>query len=193
MKKIFVTNFFLTDSLTSPHNNRPIHINRNANHGPNILKQLPESIAKCISETSSSEQIFNKSIKIYSKALKETGFTDELKYLPNEVQELGNRNRRKRKRKIIWFNPFYSKIVKTSVGKVYLKLLKKHFPTSLILHKIFNKNTVKISYICMENINYVISSHNKIILNPRTTSFGCNCWKKESCPLNGECLTSQLV
>ena len=24
-------------------------------------------------------------------------------------------------------------------------------------------------------------------------SFGCNCWKKESCPLNGECLTSQLV
>ena len=24
-------------------------------------------------------------------------------------------------------------------------------------------------------------------------SFGCNCRKKESCPLNGECLTSQLM
>ena len=79
------------------------------------------------------------------------------------------------------------------MGKVFLKLLKKHFPTSHILHKIFNKNTVKISYSCMENINYIISSHNKVILNPRATSFGCNCRKKESCPLNGECLTSQLV
>ena len=45
----------------------------------------------------------------------------------------------------------------------------------------------------MKSINSVISSHNKNIVNPRTTSFGCNCWKKESCPLNGECLTSQLV
>ena len=154
-------------------NNIHIYINKNLNHPPNILKQLPKSIAKHIPETSSSE--------------------DELKYLQNEVQELGNNNRRKCRRKIIWFNPPYSKNVKTNLGKVFLKLLKKHFPTSHILHKIFNKNTVKISYSCMENINYIISSHNKVILNPRTTSFGCNCRKKESCPLNGECLTSQLV
>ena len=106
-----------------------------------------------ISETSSSEEIFNKSIKIYSKALKESGFTVELKYLPNEVQELGNKNRRKRKRKIIWFNPPYSKNVKTNVGKVFLKLLKKNLRTSHILHKVFNRNTVKISYSCMKNVN----------------------------------------
>ena len=150
-----------------------IYINKNSNHPPNILKQLPKSIAKHIPETSSSE--------------------DELKYLQNEVQELGNNNRRKCRRKIIWFNPPYSKNVKTNLGKVFLKLLKKHFPTSHILHKVFNKNTEKISYSCMKSINSVISSHNKNILNPRTTSFGCNCRKKESCPLNGECLTSQLV
>ena len=47
---------------------------------------------------------------MYSKALKENGFTDELKYLPDVVQELGNNNRRKLKRKIILFNPPYSKI-----------------------------------------------------------------------------------
>ena len=91
------------------------------------------------------------------------------------------------------FNPTYSKNVKTNVGKVFLQLLKKHFPASHILNKIFNKNTVKISYSCTKNINSVISSHNKNILNPRTASFGCNCRKKESCPLSGECLTSQLV
>ena len=79
------------------------------------------------------------------------------------------------------------------MGKVFLKLLKKHFPTSHILHKTFNKSTVNISYSCMKNINSIISSHNKNILNPRTTSFGCNCRKKDSCPLNGECLKSQLV
>ena len=152
-----------------------------------------QSIAKRISETLSNEEIFNKSIKIYSKALKESGFTDELKYLPSEVQELWNKNRRKRRRKIIWFNPPYSKNVKTNVGKVFLKLLKRHFPTSHILLKVFNKSTVKITYGCMKNIKSVNSSHNKSILNSRTTSFWCNCRKKQSCPLNGECLTSQLV
>ena len=45
----------------------------------------------------------------------------------------------------------------------------------------------------MTNINSVISSHIKCILNSKTTSFGCNCWEKESFPLNGECLTSQHV
>ena len=160
---------------------------------PKYFKTTAEIIAKRISETSSSEEIFNKSIKIYSKALKESGFTDELKYLPNEVQQLENNEGRKRKRKIIWFNPPYSKNVKTNVGRVFLKLLKKHFPASHILHKIFNKNTVKSSYSCMKNINSVISYHNKNVLNSSAVSFGCNCRKKESCPLNGECLTSQLV
>ena len=114
---------------------------KNLNHTPNIVKQLPKSIAKGISETLSCEEIFNKSIKIYSKALKESGFMDELKYLPNEVQQLGNSDRRKCKIKIVWFNPTCSKIVKIDLGKVFLKLLKKHFPVSHILHKIFNKNT----------------------------------------------------
>ena len=137
--------------------------------------------------------MFNKSIKIYSKALKESGFTVELKYLPNEVQELRNNNRRKRRRKIIWFNPPYSKNVRTNVGKVFLQLLKKHFSTSHILHRIFNKDIVKNSYSCIKNINSVIPFHSKNILNPRTTLLGCNCREKESCLLNGECLTSQLV
>ena len=69
------------------------------NHPPNILKQLLKSIAKCISETSTGEEIFNKSIKIYSKALKKSGFTDELKYLRNEVQQLENNEGRKPQKK----------------------------------------------------------------------------------------------
>ena len=54
---------------------------------------------------------------------------DEPECLPNEVQEFANENIRKGKRKIIWFNLPYSKKVKTNVGKVFLKSLKRHFPT----------------------------------------------------------------
>ena len=34
------------------------------------------------------------------------------------------------------------------------------------MHKIFNHNTVKTSHCCVRNIESVISSHNKQILNP---------------------------
>ena len=103
--------FDLDKNISKPYRkpiNSPIYIDKNSNQPPNILKQLPKSIAKRISGTLSSEEIFNKSIKIYSKALKESGFTDEIKYSPNEVQELRKKNRRKRKRKIILLNPPYS-------------------------------------------------------------------------------------
>ena len=78
--------FDLDKNIYKPYrksNNSLIYINKNSNHPRNTLKQLPKSIANSISETSSSEEIFNKSSKIYSKAPKESGFTDELDYLPN--------------------------------------------------------------------------------------------------------------
>ena len=103
------------------HNNSPIHINKDSNHPHNVLKQLLKSITKRLSETMSSEEIFKISIKIYSKVLKERGFMDELKYLQNEVQQLENSEGRKRKRKVIWFNPLYSTNIKTNMGKVFLK------------------------------------------------------------------------
>ena len=76
---------------------------------------------------------------------------------------------------------------------VFLKLLEKYFPTRHITHKIFNKNTVKISYNWMKNIGSVICSHNKNVLNPRPTSFVYNWRNKESCPLSEDWLTPQLV
>ena len=38
----------------------------------------------------------------------------------------------------------------------FLKLLKQHFPKSYRLHKIFNKNTVRVSYSCMNNVSSII-------------------------------------
>ena len=67
------------------------------NHHSNILKQLPKSITKSLSEPLPSEEILNSSNRIYSKALKEIGFTDDLKYSLNEARQLEKNEERKLK------------------------------------------------------------------------------------------------
>ena len=61
--------------------NKPIYINKHSSHPPSILKQLPKSTEKRISETSSNKAIFDRSIKPYKDALKESGFSETLNYI----------------------------------------------------------------------------------------------------------------
>jgi len=75
---------------------------------------------------------------------------------------------KQRKRKIIWFNPPFSKNVSTKVGNHFLKLINKHFPRHHKFHKLFNKNNVKVSYSCMPNMKNIINMHNKKIIHPPT-------------------------
>ena len=72
-------------------------------------------------------------------------------------------------------------------------MLKKHFPKANPLSKIFNNNTIKISYSCTRGMKSIISSHNKQILTPKNKQVGCNCRVKNSCPLENKCLKSQLI
>ena len=73
--------------------------------------------------------------------------------------------RRKRNRKVIWFNPPHGLSVKTNIGKVFLELLRKNFPRSHTLSKIFNLNTIRISYSSMPNVKNLIKLHNSKLLN----------------------------
>ena len=101
-----------------------------------------------------------------------------------------------RARNIIWFNPPFSENVETNIGKIFLKLIKKHFPPGSKLSKIFNKNTLKLSYSCMPNIKSIISKHNKALLSKQETPIAeksCNCRNKEKCPMNGKCLQKAVV
>ena len=66
---------------------------------------------------------------------------------------------------MLWFNPPYSKSVKTSIGKLFLCLINKHFSPAHKYRKIFNGNTIKISYSWMPKIKSQIGTLNKIILN----------------------------
>ena len=171
----------------------PVYISRKANHPHTIIKEIPKAIAKRISDISSCEVVFNESIPIYSDALRKSGFHDNVTFIPKTTNTKTNK-KKTRKRKIMWFNPPYCLSFKTNVGRIFLKLIKKHFPKHNSLNKIFNKNTVKVSYSCMGNISSIISSHNKNILNPvSNTKHGCNCRSKESFLLQNKCLTPKIV
>ena len=81
-----------------------------------------------------------------------------------------------RNRNIIWFNPPFNKDVSTNVAKKFLDLLDKLFPKSAKLHKIFNRNNVKVSYCCTENIKSILNSHNKKVTTQNTViTPPCNC------------------
>ena len=167
-----------------------IHIN--SDHPPSIIKEIPRSIEKRHSISSSSEDTFQESAIYYEKCLKQSGYKTKLQYQqPTE----NNQNKKKRKHNIIWFNPPYSKSVKTNIGRIFIKLISKHFPPNHTFVKIFNKNTIKLSYSCMPNIRSKINGPNKKILQtkPAEPQKLWNCLVKEDCPLNGLCLKSSIL
>ena len=65
------------------------------------------------------------------------------------------------KEKMIWYNPPYSKYVKTNLVQRFLGLVKKHFTPGSAPYSVLNKNTMKLSYICMKNMRSIIQSHNQ--------------------------------
>ncbi|GFN85131.1 inositol hexakisphosphate and diphosphoinositol-pentakisphosphate kinase 2 [Plakobranchus ocellatus] len=74
-----------------------------------------------------------------------------------------------RARRITWFNPPYFMNVATNIGKKFLTLINTRFPKTNILHKVINRNTIKISYSCMPNVKSIITAHNKSVLAQKKT------------------------
>ena len=114
------TTFDLINDVYKPYrkpNDSPVHINKYSNHPPTVLRHLAKSLSKRNSEISSNEQIFKESTPIYKEALKKNEFHEKLEYVREEVDKHGKEEKKRRKRKIIWFNPPYSSHVKSNVGK----------------------------------------------------------------------------
>ena len=174
-------------------NNTPVYISTSSNHPPNIIKELPKSISKRLSEISCNEDVFNSHVALYQDALCKSGYKERLTF-NKKSQSINDKEKRKRKRNILWYNPPYSKSVKTNIGKEFFKLLNKHFPNHNALKKIFNKNTVKLSYSCFSNVNSFITSHNRSLLHPREEEIQkCNCKKKDECPMKGNCQIKNII
>ena len=175
-----------------------VYIHKQSNHQPNIIADIPKAIYKRLRNISCNENAFDRNIDIYQTALKTSGFDGTITY-HNQSEQAKNVNieeanqARKLKRAIIWYNPPYSKNVKTNIGKAVFELLQKHFPPTHPMYTIFNKSTIKTSYSCFPNIGCIISSHNKHILNSNCTEYGCNCGNRGECPLENKCLTPRIV
>ena len=152
-------------------NQHPSYININSNHPSTIIKQVPKAVNLRICKLSANEKIFKESSKMYIDALKNSGFKEEFRYLeeniPNNINKENNKydhENKNRKIKIMWFNPPFCRLASINVGKYFLKLIDKHFKYDNILHKIFNRKTLKISYSSTKNISQMINNHNKEII-----------------------------
>ena len=177
----------------------PLYVHSQSNHPPKILENIPEAINRRLSSISSDENVFNEAAPPYQEALRKSGYTYRLEFKP--PPQGPPTQQRKRRRNVIWFNPPYNKNVQTNIGREFISLINRSFPTGHKLRKIFNRNTLKLSYSCMPNVKQLIDGHNKAILQSAETSQPqqdegtktCNCRKKDECPLDGECLVSEVV
>ena len=94
---------------------------------------------------------------------------------------------------IIWLNPPFSRNITTNVAKRFLILLDICFPKSNKLHKIFKRNTAKVSYCCTENLSSIIKTCNKKVTNEKITWDQCNWKNKNDCLLDGNCQTTDII
>ena len=151
------------------------YINCESNHPPSIIQNLLKGIEIRLSTNPSSNEIFQEAAKPYSNALKQNGYKQLLIYSKNENPQDRREKRtsksaqenmsppkniqndkiketskeKRRKRKITWFNPPYSKNVITNIEKKFFSLLSMCFAPENKLYKIINKNTIKLNYSCI--------------------------------------------
>ena len=170
----------------------PIYVNANSSHPAPVIKQIPKSVQDRLSTLSSTEHEFEMAAPPYREALKKAGYKENIKF-----EKPATCKKKNRSRQCIWFNPPYSMAVATNITKLYGEIIEKSFPKNHpYLSKLFNKNNMKISYSCTQNMSAIISSHNKKILNSKTnevTEPSCNCPRTAVCPIDKKCLNKGIV
>ena len=165
------------------------YIHMESNHPPNIIKHIPASYQTRLSNLSSTEIIFKESTTHYKNNLLQSGYNKKLTYKPTDTT---HQKHSKHKRKIIWFNPPFSKNVSIKIGKSFLSLLDRHFPRNHIYSSIFNRNKIKVSYSCMQNIKCVINNGNmKVLNNTAEMRKGAQLQKQEQLPSRWKMLNTK--
>ena len=178
-------------------NDTPLYVHSKSNHPKKVLENIPVSVNDRLSRISINKAVFDEKITPYQDALRDSGHNHTLTFTPTQDQPIP-RNKKNRARKITWCNPPWNSEVKTNVGKQFLRIIDTSFPPGNPLRKLFNRNTVKVSYKCMPNMGSIISSHNTKLLQkdlqPRQVQ-GCNCrGGPDNCPLDpAECLKDNVI
>ena len=175
----------------------PLYVHSKSNHPPYIISNIPEAINRRLSEISSDEDAFNEAAPLYQEALRKSVYAYNLKFNPAPHREP---NQDRSRRNIIWFNPPFNRNVQTNIGRAFINLIDKCFPTGHKLRKVFSRSTVKLRYSCTPSMKQVIDGHNcKATLRKAKqpeqdqTVKTCNCRNKNDCPLEGECMQKEIV
>ena len=193
-------------------NSRLSYVGSGSNHPRKVLENIPEGINRRLSNISSNKKCFDEEKCDYQNAIKESGYSNILTYEKGlEKSTVKNIHGKRKnifyqhnqdkninsKRNIVWFTPPFNIFCSTNVGEIFRRLIEKHFSRNKMLGKLFNKNTLKISYSCLPNIKAKIGSHNKVLIyksfEKDIVSTKCNCQKSIECPLNGQCVVSSVI
>ena len=177
-------------------NDNPTYVNNLSNHPKSILKNIPLAVNERLNRISSNINVFDAATPPYQEALRKSGYDHILTFNPPE--DPTPVKRKQRSRRVTWFNPPWNSAVKTNVGKLFLRIIDSSFPQGNPLRKLFNRNTVKVSYKCMPNMGSIVSKHNTMQLlgnQPQQEAQGCNCQGGPgNCPLNPpECQKDNVI
>ena len=143
---------------------------------------------------SSNEEIFENAIQPYQEALVRAGYNYQLRFYQVNTNKK-SKNNRTRSRNCVFWNPPYSKNVKTNLIAEFLKIVK-NFPQHNILKPMINTNKIKASYRTVPNMAKQVSRKNGRILKQRVAPPPptCNCQRsrKPHCPVPGKCTITNV-
>ena len=190
--------FDLDEETYEPYNkpkNIPQYVHRLSNHPPSVLKNIPSNVNKRLSSRSSNEKMFLRAAPLFQEAIDKSGYNFKLKFDPPPENPPPPKRKRSRNDNALWFNPPFNATVKTNIGKKFLSLIDECFPPGHKLRKIFNRQTVKVSYCTTPNMSQIIAGKNKKVLQAERegTDRKCSCPSTKICPLDEKCLTDNLI
>ena len=189
-------------------NQYPSYINVNSNQPSSIIKQVLKDVDRRIRRLLSNKKIFHGSCKIYIEALKNSGFREKFTYLELKKIQPNNNNFYKNKEttdncnikekchkiekgKLYGLTHPFCKLANINIGKYFFKLIDKHFNQYNMLHKIFNRKTLKISYSCTNNFKEIINPFNMEVIrkycDQHENNNYINCNSKIDCSMGGIC------
>ena len=119
------------------------YINKEFNHHPNLIKQLPASIVKRLSSNSFDEKIFQESSIYYEDTWNKASYIDKVAYHVPSASNQENKNKN-RQRNFVGLMYHVVKVT-TRIVQSFLHLIDIHFPKNYTFNKIFNRNNVKAS------------------------------------------------
>ena len=147
------------------------YVNCNSNHPYAVIKSVVKVISHRISKLSANNQIFNDNAEYYNKALARAGYVEKIQFNNNNQSntinnssnsssnDMVNNNqhpkkiickynkiKKYRKRKLIWYNPPYSKHSNINIPKIVFYALDKCFQVGHTYNTIFNRHTIKLSF-----------------------------------------------